>query len=419
MLVMTLGLSYKTAPLALMERVVFPPETLERALTALREHVTHGVVISTCNRVEVYGLVGHQDTGRRALLRYLADYHSLRTRDLEPYAYALTQEEAVGHLFRVTAGLDSMMLGETQILGQVRTAYAAAGRHGSPGTVLARLFHHALEVGKRAHRETRICHSAVSLSAAAVGLARQRLGDLSGRTALVVGAGETSRLTARTLRANGAGQLLVMNRTFEHAEAVARAVDGEALPLDLLAPALGRADVVISSTGARRYVVEASAVEAAMLGRPLRPLYCIDVAVPRDVDPAVAGLPNVHLYNLDDLQTVCDADGDGRAGDVRHVERIVNKEVERFFQWWDAREVVPTIAALRQHAEGIREAELAKALARLGDLSDRDRDTIGALTSAIVNKLLHQPVVRLKERSADHDGRQYAPAVRALFDLPE
>ena len=419
MLVMALGLSYKTAPLALMERVVFPPETLGRALGALRDHVAHGVVISTCNRVEVYGLVGHHDTGRRALLRYLAEYHGLRPSDLEPHAYVLSQEEAVGHLFRVAAGLDSMMLGETQVLGQVRTAYAAASRHGSPGTVLARLFHHALEVGKRAHRETRICQSAVSLSAAAVGLARQTLGDLSRRTALVVGAGETSRLAARTLRASGTGSLIVMNRTFEHAEAVARAVDGEALPLDLLAPALGRADVVISSTGARRYVVEAPAVQAAMAARPQRPLYCIDVAVPRDVDPAVAGLPNVHLYNLDDLQTVCGVEAKGRAGDVRQVERIVDEEVERFLQWWDAREVVPTIAALRQHAETIREAELAKALARLGDLSDRDRETIGALTSAIVNKLLHQPVVRLKERSADHDGRQYAPAVRALFDLPE
>src|SRR3954466_9164054 len=196
MLVMALGLSYKTAPLALLERVVFPPETMARALTALAEHAAHGVVISTCNRVEVYGLVGHHETGRRALLRFLADYHGLRPSDLEPYSYVVSQAEAVAHLFRVAAGLDSMMLGETQILGQVRTAYAAASRYGSPGTVLARLFHHALEVGQRAHRETRICQSAGSLSAAGVGLARQSLGDLSGRTALVVGAGETSRLAA-------------------------------------------------------------------------------------------------------------------------------------------------------------------------------------------------------------------------------
>jgi glutamyl-tRNA reductase len=419
MLVMALGLSYKTAPLALLERVVFPPETMPRALAALREQVAHGVVISTCNRVEVYGLVGHHETGRRALLRYLADYHGLSPSELESYAYVLSQEEAVGHLFRVAAGLDSMMLGETQVLGQVRTAYAMASRHGSPGTVLARLFHHALEVGKRAHRETRICQSAVSLSAAAVSLARETLGDLADCTALVVGAGETGRLTARTLRAQGAGQLIVMNRTFEHAASVAAAVDGEALPLDLLPPALGRADVLISSTGARRYVVEAPAVQAAMAARPQRPLYCIDVAVPRDVDPAVADLPNVHLFNLDDLQGVCGSESEGRAGDVRQVERIVDEEVERFFQWWDAREVVPTIAALCQHADGIREAELAKALARLSDLSERDRETVGALTSAIVNKLLHQPIVRLKERSANHDGRNYAPAVRALFDLPD
>jgi glutamyl-tRNA reductase len=330
-----------------------------------------------------------------------------------------SQEEAVGHLFRVAAGLDSMMLGETQVLGQVRSAYGAARRHGSPGPVLARLFHHALEVGKRAHRETRICQSAGSLSAAAVGLARQTLGDLASRTALVLGAGETSRLAARTLRASGAGTLLVANRTLEQAEAVARAVGGEALPLHGLTPALGRADVVISSTGARSYVLEAPAVRAAMAVRPQRPLYCIDVAVPRDVDPAVAAVPNVHLYNLDDLQAVCADDGDDRSRDVRQVERIVDEEVERFFQWWDAREVVPTITALRAHAESVREAELAKALGRLNGLSERDRETVSALTTAIVNKLLHQPVVRLKERSADHDGRQYAPAVRALFGLPD
>ena len=419
MLVMVLGLSHKTAPLALLERVVLPTDAVGPALAALPEHVAHGLILSTCNRVEIYGLVGHHDSGRRALLRYLADYHGLRPSDLAPFTYTCTQEEAVSHLFRVSAGLDSMVLGETQILGQVRAAYAVASRYGTPGPVLARLFHQAVEVGKRAHRETRICQSAGSLSAAAVDLARQRLGDLASHTALVVGAGETGRLTAHTLRASGARELLVINRTLEQAQVVAHAVGAEALPLDALQPALGRADVLISSTGARSYVVGAPAVQAAMAERPERPLYCIDVAVPRDVDPAVAMLPNVHLYNLDDLHSVCEDDADSRAGDVRLVERIVAEEVERFFRWWDAREVVPTIAALRGRADDIREAELAKAFARLGHLSDRDRETVSALTAAIVNKLLHQPIVRLKERSGDHDGRKYAPAVRTLFDLPD
>ena len=419
MLVMVLGLSYKTAPLALMERVVFAPETLPSALAALHEQVAHGVILSTCNRVEIYATVGHHETGRRALLRYLADYHGLRPAELAPHVYTAAQEEAAGHLFRVACGLDSLVLGETQILGQVRAACAAAHRYGRPGALLARLFRQALEVGKRAHHETRICQSAPSVSAAAVELACQSLGDLAARTGLVVGAGETGRLAARTLQASGMGELLVMNRTVEHAEAVARAVGGEALPLDALRPALARADLVISSTGAPRYVVEAPAVRAAMAVRPRRPLYCIDVAVPRDVDPAVADLPNVYLYNLDDLETVRTDYADYRAGDIRQVARIVEEEVTRFFHWWDAREVVPTIAALRARAESIREAELAKALARLGPLSDRERETLDALTSAIVNKLLHQPTVQLKQRSADHDGRCYAPALRALFQLPE
>jgi glutamyl-tRNA reductase len=419
MLVMVLGLSYKTAPLALMERVAFSPETLPAALTALHEQVAHGVILSTCNRVEVYAQVGHPDSGRRALLRYLADYHGLRTADVAPYVYTYDQEEAVGHLFRVVCGLDSLVLGETQILGQVRDAHQAAQRHGRPGPLLARLFRQALEVGKRAHRETRICQSAASVSEAAVGLARQSLSDLGSRTALVVGAGDTSRLTARTLQASGVGELLVMNRTVEHAEALAHAVGGEALPLGALQPALSRADLLISSTGASSYVVEAPTVRTAMAERPCRPLYCIDVAVPRDVDPAVGAVPNVYLYNLDDLATGRGDHADSRASDVRQVERIVEDEIVRFFHWWDAREVVPTIAALRARAESIREAELTKALARLGPLADRDRETLEALTSAIVNKLLHQPTVQLKQHSGDHDGRSYAPALRALFQLPD
>jgi glutamyl-tRNA reductase len=213
--------------------------------------------------------------------------------------------------------------------------------------------------------------------------------------------------------------VLVMNRTVEQAEVVARAIGGEAVALEALEPALARADLVISSTGARSYLLETPVVRAAMAIRPQRPLHCIDLAVPRDVEPSVADLPNVHLYNLDDLQDICRAGAPDRADDVLRVEDIVEEEVQRFFQWWDAREVVPTIAALRARAEAIREAELARALGRLGPMSDRDRETISALTSAIVNKLLHQPTVRLKERSADHDGRHYVPAVRALFALPD
>lgn len=419
MLVMVVGLSYKTAPLSLLERTVIAPEALPQAFGALRQHCAHTVILSTCNRTELYALVGHHDSGRRALLRFLQDYHALPANAIEPYTYTLTQTEAVAHLFRVTAGLDSMMLGETQIIGQVRTAYAAAQEHGAPGAVLARLFRQALEVGKRAHRETRICQSAVSLSAAAVEMARRQLGDLRARTALLVGAGETSKLAAHTLQAQGAGELLVLNRTLDHARTLAAAVGGEALPLDALHPALARADLVISSTGARDYVLPAPAVRAAMTVRPERPLYCIDVAVPRDVDPAVAALPNVYLYNLADLQGVELTGVEGRAGDVAAVEGIVDEEVGRLFQWWDEREVVPTIAALREHAEQIRQGELAKALSRLGALGERDRETLEALTQAIVNKLLHAPTVKLKERAGENDGRRYAPAVRALFGLAD
>jgi glutamyl-tRNA reductase len=235
----------------------------------------------------------------------------------------------------------------------------------------------------------------------------------------VVGAGESSRLTAHPLHASGALEMLVMNRTAEHAETLARAVGGEALPLTALQPALVRSDVVLSSTGATGYVVDAPMVRTAMDERPRRPLYLIDVAVPRDVDPATADVPNVYLYDLAHLATARDDEAPSRAADVHQVERVVEDEVTRFFHWWDAREVVPTIAALRERAESIREAELAKALARLGPLAERDRETLEALTGAIVNKLLHQPTVQLKRRSGEHDGRSYAPALRALFQLPD
>lgn len=414
MVILALGVHYKSAPVAVRERVAFAPDDLPTALAALREYVAEGAILSTCNRTEIYALVGHVHSGGKNLRRFLSESRGVPAADLEPYLRWYCQEEAVRHLFRVAAGLDSMVLGEPQILGQVREAWTLARQAGSLGPVLENLFREAVVVGKRARRETGISRHAVSVSSAAVILARQVVGDLTGCTVAVIGVGKMGEQAAELLVENGARRLLVLNRTAARAQDLADRLGGQALPLDRLAEALVQADVVITSTGAPTPIVTAALVESLLARRAGRPLCLIDIAVPRDVEPAVGRLPRVRLYNIDDLQAVCTANLGERAREADRVEALVAEHVERFRLWWQAREVVPTIAALRQRAEEIRQAELARALARLGHLSERDRQVVSALSVAIVNKLLHRPITRLKEVA---DSRSYSRALRDLFGL--
>lgn len=411
---LVVGLSHKTAPVSVREQIAFTPAILGSALARLRRYVLEGAILSTCNRAEVYALVGHRSTGEESVRRFIADVHGLPPERFAPYVYVYSQSDAVRHLFAVASGLDSMVLGEPQILGQVREAHVRAVQAGTAGRVVDQLFRQAVTVGKRARTQTGIARRTVSVSHAAVMLARQIFGDLGPRTALIVGAGEMGAQTARALVQHGVTSMLVSNRTPARARRLCAALGGAWLPFEELDEGLARADVVVVSTAARGAVIDAEQVRRVMSRRPGRPLFIIDIGVPRNVSSAVGDLVDVYLYDLDSLQAICDANLRERSEEAAKVRLLIDDEVTKFSRWWQALEVVPTITALRRRAERIRSAELQRALAKLSHLSERDRHVVQALAGAIVNKLLHTPITRLKEHD---EGRLYSIVLRELFDL--
>ena len=388
------GISHHVAPVELRERVALP---LERAASLARA-LGDAVCLSTCNRTEVY-LAG--DDGARAL----SSLEELAGEPLRSVAYRMHDDAAALHLFRVSAGLDSLIPGESEILGQVRAAFDAA----SPGPLLDRVFRQALQLGKRVRTETAIGESPASVPAAAAALAAQVFGDLSGRKVLLVGAGRIGELAAGNLAARGASIAYVANRSAAGAAELAARFGGAALALDEVAARLGEVDVVLTSTAAPGLVIEPKDVPA----RRRRPLFFIDIAVPRDVDPAVHKLDGCFLYDIDDLEAVVSETIAGRRAEAEVAERLVVEEAERFREWRASLEVVPAISSLRVYAEGIRSSELAK----LASLPEGERRRLEAITAQILNKLLHEPTVRMKQAAADGDGEAYAEAIRYLFGL--
>jgi glutamyl-tRNA reductase len=413
------GLSHKTAPVAIREKLTFPASVQEDALGRLTrlEQVNEAVIVSTCNRTEVYAVASSDDGGVDAVIGFLAEYHELDRHELTRYLYIITGEAVVRHLFRVVASLDSMVVGEAQILGQVKEAYGHAQNTGTTGKAYNKLFRQSFEVGKRVRTETAIGESAVSISYAAVELAKKVFDALDGRAILILGAGKMSELTAKHLVSNGVTRVLVVNRTFERAEEMAARFNGDALPYERLYEALGQADIVISSTAATEYVITKADLAPVSRHRSA-PLFLIDIAVPRDIDPAVNDLSGVFLYDIDDLSGVVESNLEERMVEARRAEAIIDEEIGMFFSWAESMEVVPTVAAIRAKAEVIRQMELEKALRRL-DLSDRDRKTIEALTCAIVNKMLHGPTARLKKAATGKDGYVYMDVARALYGLED
>ncbi len=404
------GLSQRSAPVEVRERVAIGGAELPAALAALG----HGIILSTCNRTEIY--LGDDRPGdAAAATQLLAERAGGEVAALAGHLYEIRGENAVRHLYAVAASLDSLVLGEPQILGQVRQALSAAETAGTSSPVLARAFREALRVGRRARAETFIGRHAVSVSYAAVELARQVFGQLDRCRALVVGAGEMAELTTRTLVQYGVGVVAVVNRTVGHAEVLAERFGGRAIAFADLVPALRESDIVISSTDAAHVVISRDDVAAAVEGRVGRPLFVIDIAVPRDVDPSVRALENVHLYDIDDLRSLCDHNRAERRAEIQQVQAIIDEEAARFVAWWQTRQALPTVLALRARADEIRRAELAEALAKLRHLSDADRVTVEALSRAIVNKLLHEPTVRLKKSA--RQGGEATAAVRTLFGL--
>lgn len=413
------GLSHKTAPVAIREKLTFPANRQEEALSLLTAtpDVIEAVVVSTCNRTEIYAVTAADADGPGAIIDFMCDYHDLDRHELVRYLYMQEGEAVVKHLFRVVASLDSMVIGEAQILGQVKEAYDHAFTYQGTGRIFNKLFRQSFEVGKRVRNETAIGESAVSISYAAVELAKKVFDTLEGRTVLILGAGKMSELTAKHLVCNGAARVLVANRTFARAEELAERFEGEAIPYETLFEHLREADVLISSTAATEYVVTKENVAGAMKGRRGRPLFLIDIAVPRDIDPAVNDLNDCFLYDIDGLNGVVESNLEERMREAEKAEGIIAEEMRTFESWLESMEVVPTVAAIRAKAEGIRQEELERAMKRLSGLSEKELQTIEALTSSIVNKMLHDPTSRLKAVAGERYGVAYIEAARYMYGL--
>ena len=413
------GLSHKTAPVEIREKLTFPAAAQPSALSALTASaaVNEAVIVSTCNRTEIYAVTASGVDGPGAIIDFMADYHDLDRHELVRYLYIVEGEAVVRHLFRVVASLDSMVLGEAQILGQVKEAYEHSFDAGASGRIFNKLFRQSFEVGKRVRTETDIGENAVSISYAAVELAKKVFDTLAGRSILIVGAGKMSELTAKHLVSNGVKEVLVANRTYERAVELAEKFAGEPIAYDDLFARMAGVDIVISSTAAPGYVITKDEVAAARRHRRRGPLFLIDIALPRDIDPAVNDLADVYLYNIDDLNGVVSANLEERMREAERAEVIIGEEMAAFEAWLESMEVVPTVAAIRAKAEAVRQAELEKAIKRLGGLSEKELQTVEMLTGSIVNKMLHGPTERLKAVAAEKDGYEYVEAARFLYGL--
>lgn len=417
MSIVVVGLSHHTAPVDVRDRVAFPAHVLDEALSQLSREVRECVIVSTCNRCEVYAVADDADDAREVLIGWVCDFHDLARADVEGHLFCLRKTEAVRHLFRVASGLDSMIVGEPQIAGQVKDAHAAAMSRGVTGVVFNRLFQMATEASKRARTETEIGAGAVSVPYAAVELAKKIFGNLEGHAALVIGAGEMSELTARHLIANGVRSLRVASRTLERAREMADRVGGHALPFDAAMASLHEADVVVSSTSAPAYVLRRDAVAQAMQRRRNEPMFLIDIAVPRDIEPEVGKLYNVFLYDIDDLQSVVGVNLAKREQEALKAHAMVEEQVAAFNAWLNSLDVVPTIVSLRKQFEATMVAELERA--KLAGLSEEQQKRVEALLRSYTNKILHGPVTRLKEAAESGDGLMHVHAVQYLFGLRE
>ncbi|MBV9028300.1 MAG: glutamyl-tRNA reductase, partial [Candidatus Eremiobacteraeota bacterium] len=390
---------------------------------ALRDYeaVQEAVMLQTCGRLEIYAELDDYERGVTQIKSFLANFrHGSTGYDLESYLYTRLGQQAVEHLFRVCTGLDSMLIGEAEILGQVKDAYVAGTQAKSLGRTLHRLFHDALAAGKTARAQTRIGSASASIATAAVAAARCRLGSLEDKSVLVVGAGKMGKTAVRRLRSEGAARVIVANRTLSRSrDLVADAGFGEAIEMPGLVEAIALADVVVASTGASHFILNHERVAAAMERRSERPLFIVDIAVPRDADPVVATIPNVSLVDIDGLKALVDQRLEERREAIPAVEEIIAEYVERFERWYRQRSAVPVIARLTQKAEAIRAAELERLLARCPDLNERERMLVTGMTMTIVSKLLHSAILKIREKATtgEEAALSNARVLDELFDL--
>lgn len=419
--IVLLGLNHKTAPVELRENLAFSKDETSAALKALQESpaLSEAILISTCNRVELLMATEDKPNAMDAVKLLLADFKKLPVPDFENALYIHDGDDAVRHIFRVASSLDSMVVGEPQILGQIKEAYQTATINKTSGVLLNKLLHRTFFVAKRVRNETGIGDHAVSISYAAIELGRKIFGTLEGKKVLLIGAGEMAELAVEHLIRNRTGDIIVANRTFERGVKLANKFKGKAVRFEEIADCLQRVDIIISSTGSPDYIVTRDQVKGVMHSRRNRPLFFIDIAVPRDIDPEINRLTNSYIYDIDDLKGVIDNNIESRNKEAIKGERIVDEAVIRFRQWYDNMDVVPTIVALRDKMDNIARSEVKKTLQTLNHLSDYDCQAINRMTNAMINKILHDPTLLLKRNRSHGDKSVYLDITRQLFKLDE
>ncbi|HCE67926.1 MAG: glutamyl-tRNA reductase [Geobacteraceae bacterium GWC2_55_20] len=417
--IIVVGLSHKTATVEIREKVAFSPNQMQKPLAELvgLDGIIEGVIVSTCNRVEIYATTRDIAGGIARIKRFLADYHRIPLESLDQHLYTHHSENAIRHVFRVASSLDSMVVGEPQILGQIKTSYGYAAEYKSSGIILNRFLHKAFSVAKRVRTETKIASSAVSVAFAAVELAKKILGDLSDKTVMLIGAGEMCELAAKHFLNSGARGVMVTNRTFERAEKLAEEFGGEAVRFEELFTHLHRADIVLSSTGAPHCIIGPKDAEEVVRRRRFKPMFFIDIAVPRDIDPKVDDVENAYLFTVDHLQEIVQANLAQRSLEAEKAEEIINQEIGQFHKWLSTLEVTPTIVALRTRFDEIRRGELEKTVSGWKDLPPDAEKRLEALTMAMMNKLLHAPTAVLKKAGQGGRVDLYVDALRQLFEL--
>ncbi|MGG0823925.1 glutamyl-tRNA reductase [Paenibacillus turicensis] len=419
--VMVMGLNYRTAPVEVRERFSFVESELPGALEELKhmKSVLEGVIIATCNRTEIYVVVDKPYMSGHYIKGFLEQWFGIPREEFSSYIYVHQDEAAIAHLFSVTCGLDSMVLGETQILGQVRKAFLLAQEQKATGTWFNRLFKQAITLGKRAHAETAIGENAVSVSYAAVELGKRIFGGFEDKVVLILGAGKMSELTVKHLSGGGAKKVLVANRTYARAQELAQQFNGTACTMQQAIAGLDQIDILISSTGSEGYVLTASEVAQKMGDRTNRPLFIVDIAVPRDIDPAIGELQHVYLYDIDDLEGIVESNMDIRRLESLKIEAMIETEIVEFQEWVGTLEVQPMIHALRQKSALIHESTMQSLFNKLPELDQRQQATIRRLTKSIINQMMHDPIHRIKEIAGEVDGADAIKMFAQIFALED
>ena len=409
------GVNHKTTPVEIREKLVFTPGKIEDSLEHLSRvpEIVEHIIVSTCNRVEIYAWVGDIELGIQRLKEFISGFHGLSLQDLDDYFYCYRNQQTIEHLFKVSSSLDSMVVGEPQILGQVKEAYSHARTLRSTGTVLNQLFEKAFNVAKRVREETGIAENAVSISYAAVELARKIFDHLEDHTVMLIGTGEMAELAAKHLISYGVKTVYVVSRSYERAANLAKTLNGCALDFEEFIHEMHKADIIISSTGSPKIIIQKDMVGRVIHERRFQPMFFIDIAVPRDIAPDVNDLENVYLYDIDDLQAVVSAIIKERQ------KAAINHEVGKFNDWIGSLDAVPTIVEIRKYADRIRVVEVEKTLRKMKSLSGDEKQSIHAMTQSIINKILHQPTVKLKNKIQTKDGRNFLNIVRQLFHLDD